>query len=200
MKRDFLKDLGIEDKDIISKILDENSADIGRAKGDLDDLKSQVAQLQSQLDKKSNELDTLKESTKDYASLNEKISQLELDKSTLATEKAQLQVDLNTKVSEIQKTHAIENTVRDAKAKNVKAVMALLDMDKITYEDGSLKGVSEQLESLVSEENTSFLFGESSVGAPKGTKFNNPPGGDNGGAPTGKSFAEAIAASLHLDK
>ena len=199
MRRDFLKDLGIEDKDIISKILDENSADIGRAKGDFDDLKSQVAQLQSQLDKKTNELETLKESTKDYSSLTEKISQLELDKSTLATEKAQLQVDLNTKVSEIQKTHAIENTVRDAKAKNVKAVMALLDMDKITYEDGNLKGVSEQLESLVSEENTSFLFGETIAGAPKGTKFNNPPGG-NGGAPTGKSFVEAIAASLHSDK
>lgn len=199
MKRDFLKDLGIEDKDVISKILDENSADIGRAKGDLDDLKSQLAQLQSQLDKKTTEYDTLKESTKDYASLNEKINQLELDKSTLATEKAQLQVDLDTKVSEIQKNHAIENTVRDAKAKNVKAVMALLDMDKITYEDGNLKGVSEQLESLVSEENTSFLFGETNGDAPKGTKFNNPPG-DKGGAPTGKSFVEAIAASLHSDK
>lgn len=199
MKRDFLKDLGIEDKDIISKILDENSADIGRAKGDLDDLKSQVAQLQSQLDKKTNELETLKESTKDYNSLTEKISQLELDKSTLATEKAQLQVDLNTKVSEIQKTHAIENSVRDAKAKNVKAVMALLDMDKITYEDGNLKGISEQLESLVGEEDTSFLFGETTGGAPKGTKFNDPPGG-KGGAPTGKSFVEAIAASLHSDK
>ena len=47
MKRDFLKNLGIEDKEIIDKILDENSADIGRAKSGNDDLKSQVTQLQT---------------------------------------------------------------------------------------------------------------------------------------------------------
>jgi peptidoglycan hydrolase CwlO-like protein len=64
MKRDFLKELGIEDKETINKILDENSADIGRAKGEVDDLKSQINQLQSQLDKKTTEFDTLKESTK----------------------------------------------------------------------------------------------------------------------------------------
>ena len=45
MRREFLKNLGIEDKDLIDKILDENSADIGRAKGDLDNYKTQVSDL-----------------------------------------------------------------------------------------------------------------------------------------------------------
>ena len=92
MKRDFLKNLGIEDKEIIDKILDENSADIGRAKSGNDDLKSQVTQLQTQLNDKTKEFDTLKESTKDYDSLKEQISQLTTDKTNLQTE-------LNTKVS-----------------------------------------------------------------------------------------------------
>ena len=194
MKRDFLKNLGIEDKEIIDKILDENSADIGRAKSGNDDLKSQVTQLQTQLNDKTKEFDTLKESTKDYDSLKEQITQLTTDKTNLQTE-------LNTKVSEIQKKHAIENGVRDAKAKNVKAVMALLDMDKITFENGELSGMREQLEALSKGEDTSFLFGTSEPNAPTGTKPHDPPKGGNGGKPAGgSSFVDAIAAALNSNK
>lgn len=195
MKRDFLKDLGIEDKEIINKILDENSADIGRAKGETDDLKSQITTLQGQLDKKNTEYDTLKESTKDYGSLTEKIKTLELENAQLNTDKKQLSLDLDTKVNEIKKDHAIETAVRDAKAKNVKAVMALLDREKITYDNGELGGISDQLDALVKGEDTSFLFGGSST-APSGTHLNNPPTGGNGNVPTSSTFAEAVAKAL----
>lgn len=193
MKRDFLKELGIEDKETINKILDENSADIGRAKVEVDDLKSEVSKLKTQLADKTTEFDNLKESTKDYGELGEKINQLELEKSQLATDKAQLQVDLDAKVSSILKNHAIENSVRDSKAKNIKAVMALLDMEKIKYEDNQLSGVSEQLEALKGGEDTSFLFGDVNP-APVGTNFNNPPVGT--GKATPKTFSEAIAAAI----
>lgn len=187
MKRDFLKNLGIEDKETIDKILDENSADIGRAKSGNDDLKSQITQLQTQLNDKTNEYNTLKESTKDYDSLKEQITQLTTDKTNLQTE-------LNTKVSEIQKTHAIENGVRDAKARNLKAVLAQLDMSKITFENGELSGLTEQLEALKSGEDTSFLFTDVK-NAPSGTHINNP-NSSGGNPPTSKTFAEAIAKSL----
>ena len=199
MRRDFLKELGIEDKAIIDKILDENSADIGRAKGETDDLKAQIKQLEGQLSKKTSEFDELKESTKDYSDLGDKIKQLELEKSQLTTDKAQLTLDLDKKVAEIQKTHAIENGVRDAKAKNIKSVMALLDVEKITYKDGKLTGLDEQLEPLKTGEDTSFLFGGGAqFNPPVGTHLNNPPsnGGNNGGTPTGKTLAEAIAAKF----
>lgn len=187
MKRDFLRNLGIEDKDIIDKILDENSADIGRAKGGTENLQSQINQLQTQLNDKTTEYNTLKESTKDYETLKNSVTQL-------TTEKTNLQNELNTKVSEIQKTHAIENSVRDAKARNVKAVLAQLDMNKITYENNELKGLSEQLEALKTGEDTSFLFGEMNP-APSGTHRGTPP--NNGGnPPTSQTFAEAINKAL----
>ena len=116
MKRDFLKNLGIEDKDIIDKILDENSADIGRAKGELDTYKTKVTNLENEIETKKNEIATLTQKVGDTDALNQKISQLEVDKTNLTNE-------LNTKVTEIQKTYAIENGVRDAKAKSVKAVI-----------------------------------------------------------------------------
>lgn len=188
MKRDFLKNLGIEDKETIDKILDENSADIGRAKSGNDDLKSEITQLQTQLNNKTNEFNTLKESTKDYDSLKDTITQLTADKTNLQNE-------LNTKVSEIQKTHAIENGIRDAKGKNVKAIMALLDMDKITYTNGETTGLTEQLEALSKADDSSMLFGESHSAPPAGTQLNNPPSG-GGNLPTAKTFAEAVARAL----
>lgn len=188
MKRDFLKNLGIEDKEIIDKILDENSADIGRAKGELDTYKEKVTNLENDIKTKDGEITDLKSKVGDTEKLNEKISQLETDKTNLTNE-------LNTKVSTIQKTHAIENTIRDSKAKNVKAVMALLDMDKITYENNELSGISEQLETLKGGEDTSFLFGEAQK-APSGTEPNNPPNNGGGNPPTSKTFAEAVAKAL----
>lgn len=186
MKRDFIKSLGIEDKDVIDKILDENSADIGRAKGELDTYKTKVTDLESQLKGKDTELERLQKSVGDTNALNEKITQLE-------TEKTQLSTELNTKLTDLKKTYAIENKVRDSKARNVKAVMALLDQSKITYENEVLGGVDEQLTALQGGEDTKFLFGESN--APAGTHFNNPPS-NGGNPPTSKNLSEAIAKAF----
>lgn len=188
MKRDFLKSLGIEDKDVIDKILDENSADIGRAKGELDTYKTKVTNLENEIESKKTEVATLTKQVGDTTALNEKITQLETDKTNLTNE-------LNNKVSQIQKSHAVETGIRDAKAKNIKAVMALLDMEKITYENNELGGLTEQLEALKTGEDTSFLFGESQTPAPSGTAPNNP-NNNAGNPPTAKTFAEAIAKSL----
>ena len=186
MKREFLKNLGIEDKDIIDKILDENSADIGRAKGELDTYKTKVTDLENDIKTKDATISTLQVKADTVDDLNQKISQLETDKTNLTNE-------LNTKVTEIQKTHAIESGVRDAKAKNVKAVVAQLDMAKITFENGELSGLSEQLDALKSGEDTSFLFGETT---PAGTKPSNPPSNGGKNPPTAVTLSEAIAKAL----
>ena len=189
MKRDFLKNLGIEDKDIIDKILDENSADIGRAKGELDTYKSKVTDLETKLASKDSEISTLKTKVGDTDSLNAQITQLTAEKNELTTK-------LNTEVSKLQKEHAVESGIRDAKGKNIKAIKALLDMDKITYENNELSGLTEQLQTLASAEDSSMLFGASN--SPAGTDPYNPPTGGQGGTPpTAKSFAEAIAKTLN---
>ena len=192
MKSDFLKNLGIEDKDLIDKILDENSADIGRAKGELDTYKTQVENYKNQLTAKDNEITTLKEKADKVDGLNQQITQLTADKTQLTN-------DLNTKVAAIQKSHAIESGIRDSKAKNVKAVMALLDMDKISYADGNLSGLSEQLETLQKGEDTSFLFNNTSS-VPSGTNLNNPPYNGGNNPPISNSLAGAIAKALGGNK
>ena len=127
MKTEFLKSLGIEDKETIDAIMAENGKDIANVQGNTSELKSRIKTLENQLSAKTTEFDNLKESTKDYDSLVSKIKQLELDNSQLTTDKKQLEIDLDAKVSQILKNHAIENSVRDAKAKNTKAVMAIFE-------------------------------------------------------------------------
>lgn len=185
MKRDFLKDLGIEDKDIITKILDENSADIGRAKGELDTYKTKVTDLENEIKDKDSKIAQLEKDNAEVTTLREQVATLEADKT-------KLQNDLDTEVTKLQKNHAIESGVRDANAKNVKAVMALLDMNKITLKDGVLEGLDSQLKTLTEGEDTSFLFG---VKTPKGLTQPNPPN-PNPNPPTAKTFSDAVKAHL----
>ena len=57
---------------------------------------------------------------------------------------------------ETKKGLLIENSLISSKAKNLKAIKGLLDMDKITLEDGNIKGLDEQIKSL--QESDSYLF------------------------------------------
>lgn len=190
MKTDFLKNLGITEQSIIDQIMAENGRDVGKAKGDLTALQTRITDLENDIKTKDATITTLQTKADSVDGLNQKISQLETDKTNLTNE-------LNTKVSTIQKTHAIENEIRDAKGKNVKAIMALLDMDKITFENNELGGLSDQLETLKGAEDSSMLFGDAKVNPPAGTHLNNPPAGGNGGnPPTSKTFAEAIGKAL----
>lgn len=193
MKRDFLKNLGIEDKDIIDKILDENSSDIGRAKGELETYKNKVSELETSLSSKDAEIKTLKSQVGDTTSLNDKIAQLE-------TEKQNITNDLNAKVLKIQKDHAIEGKIRDRKGKNVKAIRALLDDEKITFDDNVLGGIDEQLDALAVAEDSSMLFGDAVNANPTGLTPANPPTNNNSNPPTSKTFSEAVAKALTANK
>lgn len=101
-----------------------------------------------------------------FFELNEKYKalkdQLE-DKESQLEEPGQARVNDET-ITELQEKldkqkfdHALDIALRDAKAKNPKAVKALLNMDEIKIEDGQLVGFKEQQEVL--QESDPYLFG-----------------------------------------
>ena len=187
MKTEFLKNLGITEQSVIDQIMAENGRDISAVRTELNTVKQQVTDLQGQVTAKDNEIATLNTKVGEVETMRNEIAQLKTDKTNLTTE-------LNTKVNEIKKTHAIESGVRDAKARNIKAVIALLDISKITYENDALTGLTEQLEALKTGEDTSFLFDEVQS-VPAGTHVHTPPA--NGGNPqTANTFTSAIANAL----
>lgn len=190
MKTEFLKGLGITEQATIDAIMAENGKDINSAKGNTTALETKVSELESEITKRDEQLKTLKDSSKDNEKLTAKIT--ELEDANKASKTA-----YEDKIAEILKSHAVESAIRDAKAKNVKAVMALIDMTKVTHNEGKLDGLQTQLDSLTKDESTSFLFGEAKQAPPSGTLPSNPPsGGQGGNPPTNVSLADAFAKAL----
>ena len=189
MKTEFLKGLGIVEQSVIDAIMAENGKDINAVKSNTTQLETQIEDLKNQLSDRDTQLKDLKKSVKDHEGLTNKITELE-DANKKASE------EYENKIATIQKTHAIESGVRDAKAKNVKAVMALLDADKITLKDGKVEGLVEQLDALSKGEDTSFLFGTGDVPGVTGTNPSNPPTNGGNNPPTSMTLADAIAKSL----
>lgn len=153
MKRKFLEDLGLE-KEVIDKILDENSTDIGKAKGEVDSITSERDKLKTDLADRDKQLETLKNSTGDVEGMKKQIADLQAENKTKdethAAEMKQLKVDA-----------AVSAALTGAKAKNEKAVKALLELDPEKIElldDGSIKGLDDQIKKLTESDDTKFLF------------------------------------------
>lgn len=157
MKRKFLEDMGLE-KEQVDKILDENSQDIGKAKGDsekiqkdLDAANAEVESLKGQISDRDKQLETLKNSTDDVEGMKQEIAKLQADNKAKddahAAEIKQLKIDA-----------AIDSALTGAKAKNNTAVKALLkDLDKAELaDDGTIKGLAEQIEAL--QKSDAYLF------------------------------------------
>lgn len=189
MNTEFLKGLGITDQDVINAIFAENGKDVNKAKGDSEQLTSKVTALEQQLAERDKQLETLKESAKDNEKLQKKLDELQDENKATAQKYAE-------QLSALEKSHAIETAIRDAKPRNLKAVQALLDMDKISYVDGKLEGLESQLKGLQEAEDTKFLFEEVSAPKPSGATPPNPDGLPKGGGDEPKDLASAVAAAL----
>ncbi len=124
MTRKFLENKGLS-KELIDEILDENSKDIGRAKGELETVKAnlETAQkdnegLKEQISKANTELDNLKKSTDDADAFRTQIenlqNQIKTDGEKHDAEIRQIKID-----------SAIDNALIAANANNAKAVKPL---------------------------------------------------------------------------
>lgn len=109
---------------------------------------------------------------------------------------ADLQEQLKQKDTAIlatRKEAAVQVALGQAKAKNTKAVMALLDADKLELqEDGSVKGLKDALDAL--QKSDAYLFDSVNPATSPPSGFNPPPAG--GGAPPPTTLQDAIQAGL----
>lgn len=155
MTRKQLEDLGLtkEQADSIIKI---NGDDIENAKSasaaEIKNLQTEVDGLKTQVGDRDKQLETLKASAGDNADLKKQIEDLQTEN---ATAKATHESELN----QLKIDFAVEKALTGAKAKNITAVKALLDLKDAKFDkEGNVKGLAEQIEKLTSDEGTKFLF------------------------------------------
>lgn len=109
--------------------------------------KNNLKNIVSERDKQLDELKKI-----DVDGLKEQITTLQKE-NKVAKEK------YDSELNEIKISNAIEKAITKANGKNVKAVKALLEVEKLELlEDGTLKGLDDQLNSLKGSEDTKFLF------------------------------------------
>ncbi len=135
MQREFLQNLGLSDEQVQAVLTQHGKS--------TNEIEGKLAQADKQLKK-------LEKTAGDDQELAQ-----EIDK--LRKENEQTAKDYQSKITKQAKDFAISNALKDAGAKNTKATLALLDMDKVSVdEDGQLFGLSEQLEKL--QKTDAYLF------------------------------------------
>jgi len=156
MKREDLEKLELNAEQI-NQIMALHGKDIEKHKADLAALTTERDGLKKQLEEANAAIEGFK--------------QLDVDAIKAAADEwkakaEQAQKDAQAQIQQLKFEHALDQALAGAKAKNVKAVRALLQMDalKLNEADGSIVGLKEQLEKLQSE--ADYLF-ESDQPAPK---------------------------------
>ena len=151
MKRDLLKEHGFSEEQI-NFVMAENGKDVNSLKEQINNLTGERDGLQKQIEDRDKQLNTLKKSSKDNDELQSQIKQLQNENKTAKQ-------NYQDQLAKQNKSFKIEGALRDAKAKNIKTVLPLIDTDKVSVnDDGTLNGLSEQLESV--KKDNSYLFGE----------------------------------------
>lgn len=148
MERQFLKGLGISDE-AIEKVMAEYGKDVGRAKDDADKLTTERDGLKSQLEEANKTIKGLKDQDPDGLFQKVKEWEKKYKDDTDALNAKLLHQILNSRVDMALVSH---------KAKNVKAVRALLDLEKISMEGDTVKGLDDQLEAVAKD--NPYLFEE----------------------------------------
>lgn len=192
MKTDFLKSLGLG-QDAIDAIMTENGKDINSAKADLESQKARVKELEKSISEKDDELKTLKTKA-------DKADELQKQYDTLKSEKEESDASFKAEMNGLKKTHQIETGLRDAKVKNVKAVLPFIDIDKITMSENGLTGLDEQIKALKQADTTSFLFESDEAPNPRGLKPQPTSPNDKPQNSAPMSFREAVEAALTNQK
>ena len=156
MKREDLEKLGLNAEQI-DQIMALHGKSVEKAKADLaaltterDGLKKQLEDANAQIEGfKALDIEGVKKAADEWKAKAE-----------------QAQKDAEAQIKALKFDHALDQALAGAKAKNIKAVKALLSMEglKLNDADGSIIGLKEQLEKIQAEND--YLF-ESDQPAPK---------------------------------
>jgi len=156
MKREMLKELGLTD-DQIDKIMAENGKDIEKHKAAVETAKAEADGLRTQLTDAGKRIEAFK---------GMDIEGIKKAADEWKTKSEQAEKNATAQVVQLRFDHALDGVLTGVKARNPKAVKALLDMEnlKLNEADGTIVGLEDQLKKI--KEANDYLF-ENETPTPK---------------------------------
>ncbi len=168
MKREFLEEMKL-DKETIDKIMAENGKDIEAEKTKLTTQKAELDGIKTQLTEANKQIESFK--GMDIEGIKKAADDWKVKAETAQTEAEK-------QIAKIKLENALEIALVSSKAKNTKAVKALLDVDKIKLDGDKLLGLDDQLTNL--KKDSAYLFDAETdptkVTVKSGASHQDPPG------------------------
>lgn len=151
MKKDELKNLGLTDEQV-EAVLAGYKDFIPKSRFDeVNEARKNAESLVAERDK---QIEGLKVSAGSTDELKKQIEKMQAENKALVEAK-------DNEIKKIKINNAVNTALMGAGAKNVKAALALLNMENAELmEDGSVKGLNEQIEALKTAEDSKFLFAD----------------------------------------
>ena len=164
MKKDDLIKLGL-DAETAEKVAAASTEELKGyiPKARFDEVNTAKNHAEEQVKERDKQIEGLKAASGDAESLKKQIETLQAANKQKDSEHA---AEIKKKVDA-----AVDAALTAAKAKNLKAARALLDLDKAELtDDGTVKGLDAQIQKLVTGDDTKFMFDASGKPKLKGAK------------------------------
>lgn len=159
---EFLKGILSEEtyKKLSEELKDKTDVKLGNlASGEYiakDKAERQITDLSAQLEVRSAQLEELGKKAKGNEEMTAEINKLK-------EENERQKQEYEKQISARERDYALDNLLRTAGARNLKAVKANLELDKIAFKDNKFEGIEDALAKL--KESDAYLFDD---GKPKG--------------------------------
>ena len=160
-------------------------------KSRFNEVNTELTNAKNTIKERDTQLETLKKSTGDTKALQDQITQLQTDN---ANQKKAHEAEMKA----LKIGNAVDMALTGAKAKNntaVKALMADFLAKAELADDGTVKGLGDEIKKLVDGQDTAFLFEKST-----GTKFKGAKSAEKGDGAEGGMTLEKLKAMNPLDR
>ena len=150
MTKEKLVELGLTEE-LATKVLSE-FGDKWIPKSRFDEVNNEMKKYRDTVTERDKQLEELKKASGDADDLKKQIEELQgANKQADESYKAELH--------RLKVEMAVDKALGEAKCKNIKATKSLLDLANADFnDDGTVKGLKKQIEGLLADESSKFLF------------------------------------------
>lgn len=178
MTKETLMEMGLTEEQANKVMGDLNGSFVTKSR--FNEINTELTNAKATIKERDAQLETLKKSTGDVEALNKKITELQ-------TANADQDKAHKAELKSMKISNAVEMALTGAKAKNTTAVKALMAefLGKAELaDDGTVKGLADEVKKLVEGQDTAFLFDKAPAKQFKGAKAaeksdGNPGAGDD---------------------